>query len=128
MAVILDTTAISALAQKNRGLVSRLEDARQLAVTFISIGEFAYGIRHSTVRRELELWLRERLLIRVEILFPDLSTIEYYADIRSELRREGTPIPANDIWIAALVRQYALPILSLDNHFDHVKGISRVGW
>lgn len=126
--MILDTNAISALAQQNRGIAGRLDSARRLAVTFISIGEFAYGIRRSATRQELELWLREHLLTRVEILFPDLSTLEHYADIRSELRREGTPIPANDIWIAALVRQHTLPILSLDKHFDYVKGVSRVDW
>ena len=126
--MILDTNAISALAQKNSALVERLKEARQLAVTFVSIAEFAYGIRHSTARRELELWLREGLLIRAEILFPDLSTAEHYADIRSELRRKGTPIPANDIWIAALVRQHSLPILSLDRHFDLVRGMSRFNW
>lgn len=126
--MIIDTNAISALAQKSPALISRLEDVDQLAVTFISIGEFAFGTRHSDARRELELWIREQLLTRAEVLFPDLSTVEHYADIRSELRREGTPIPANDIWIAALVRQYSLPILSLDKHFDHVKGVSRIAW
>ena len=94
----------------------------------VTIGEFAFGIRQSNVRRELERWLRERLLARPEILFPDLSTVEHYADIRSELRREGTPIPANDFWIAALVRQHAMPILSLHHHFDYVKGVSRISW
>lgn len=126
--MILDTNAISALAQKNQALISRLTVARQLAVTFVSIGEFTYGIRHSKARRELELWLREQLLIRVEMLFPDLSTVEHYADIRSELRREGTPIPANDIWIAALARQHSMPILSLDRHFDLVTRLSRIDW
>lgn len=126
--MILDTNAISALAQKNRSLISQLADVQQLAVTLISLGEFAYGTRHSSVRRELELWLRERFLTRVEILLPGLSTVEHYADIPSELRRAGTPIPVNDIWIAALVRQYDLPILSQDRHFDRVKGLSRIEW
>lgn len=125
---MLDTNAISALAQKNRSLLRRLEDADRLTVAFISIGEFAYGARQSSARGELEQWLREQLLTRVEILFPDLSTVEYYADIRWELRRHGTPIPANDIWIAALIRQHAMPILSLDRHFDYVKGVSRIAW
>ena len=109
-------------------LLLRLQAAERLAVMLVTIGEFAFGIRQSNVRRELERWLRERLLARTEILFPDLSTVEHYADIRSELRREGTPIPANDIWIAALVLQHAMPILSLDHHFDYVKGVSRISW
>ena len=126
--MILDTNAISALSQKNRTLIQHIEDAGRLAVTFISLGEYAYGIRDSNVRKELELWLRKHFLTRVEILTADLSTIEHYADIRIELRRAGTPIPANDIWIAALVRQHDLPILSLDRHFDKIKGLLRIEW
>lgn len=38
------------------------------------------------------------------------------------------PIPGNDFWIAALMRQHALPLLSQDRHFDFVSGIRRVGW
>ena len=126
--MILDTNAVSALAQKNSSLIERLRDARRLAVTFVSLGEFAYGSRNSVARRELELWIREQLLTRADVLFPDLSTIEYYADIRSELRKAGTPIPANDIWIASLVRQHGMSILSLDTHFDYVNGVLRIEW
>jgi predicted nucleic acid-binding protein len=126
--VILDTNAISALARKSPTLIAQLQHARRLAVTLFSLGEFAYGIRHSSVRRELELWMRNRFLARAEVLSPDISTVDHYADIRSELRQAGTPIPANDVWIAALVRQHDLPIISLDRHFDHVRGLSRLEW
>ena len=128
MGVIIDTNALSALAKKDKALIDCLEEAERLAVTLISIGEFAYRIRQSNARDEIENWLREQLFTRVEILFPDLTTVEYYADIRLELRRNGTPIPANDIWIAALARQHALPILSLDRHFDSVKNLTRIAW
>lgn len=51
-----------------------------------------------------------------------------YAEVRSELKKAGTPIPANDGWIAALCRQHDLPLLSQDKHFDSVKGLRRVDW
>ena len=128
MVVILDTNAVSALAQKNQTLIQKLSEARRLAVTVISLGEYTYGTRQSRFRLELETWLRERFLPFVEILFPDLSTVEHYVDIRTELKAEGTPIPANDIWIAALARQYSLPVLSLDQYFDQVKLLDRIAW
>jgi len=56
------------------------------------------------------------------------ATSASYAEVRLELRRAGTPIPTNDIWIAALCRQHALPILSQDEHFDLVDGVRRVSW
>lgn len=128
MVVILDTNAVSALAQKNQTLIQKLSETRRLAVTVISLGEYTYGTRQSRFRLELETWLKKRFLPFVEILFPDLSTVEHYADIRTELKAEGTPIPANDIWIAALARQYSLPVLSLDRHLDQVKSLDRIAW
>ena len=51
-----------------------------------------------------------------------------YADVRHELKRAGRPIPANDLWIAALARQHSMPLASRDAHFDFVPGIKRVNW
>ena len=62
------------------------------------------------------------------ILDADRHTARLYAEIREELRVNGTPIPENDIWIAALARQYHLPILSQDRHFDVVDGLRRLDW
>lgn len=125
--MILDTNALSALAQKDPDLLARLGDARVLAVTLISLGEFKYGMAHSRLRDELESWLQS-LLQRVEVFCPNVETLPHYADVRSELRRAGTPIPANDCWIAALVRQYRLPLLSRDQHFDLVGDVRRIAW
>lgn len=55
-------------------------------------------------------------------------TTHYYAEITLELMKKGTPIPSNDIWIAALCRQHALPLLSRDRHFDLVEGNKRINW
>jgi len=46
----------------------------------------------------------------------------------SNSKKAGTPIPENDIWIAALAKQHQLPVLSNDKHFDLVKSIQRIGW
>ena len=55
-------------------------------------------------------------------------TADANADIRLELKRRGSPIPANDIWIAALARQHALAVLSNDRHFDAIFGVRRIGF
>lgn len=125
--MILDTNALSALAEKDASLIGKLGQARRIAVTLISLGEFNFGIRRSRRRAELENWLRA-LLTRAEVLAPDLDTIEPYAAIRAELQMAGTPIPANDCWIAALVRQHHLPLMSRDRHFDMVNMVRRIEW
>jgi predicted nucleic acid-binding protein len=56
------------------------------------------------------------------------QTSVHYAAIRSELKASGSPIPANDAWIAALARQHRMPIVSRDIHFDRVKNVERFAW
>jgi tRNA(fMet)-specific endonuclease VapC len=58
----------------------------------------------------------------------DLATTAHYARVRNELRRGGTPIPENDVWIAALARQHSLPVVSRDVHFDVVPQLVRRAW
>jgi predicted nucleic acid-binding protein len=57
----------------------------------------------------------------------EATTIEY-ASFRLELKRAGTPIPTNDLSIAALCRQHGFSLLSRDRHFDRVSGLHRVSW
>ena len=64
----------------------------------------------------------------MEVAAITAETARAYAEIRLQLKRSATPIPANDTWIAALARQHALPVLSNDTHFDAVAGIERIGF
>jgi predicted nucleic acid-binding protein len=125
--MILDTDALSALAERDEDLIRRIRTAPRLYVTLVSLGEYHYGVSRSTKPRELIAWL-EAFLEHAEILSPALSTLPHYADVRRELRVSGKPIPANDCWIAALVREHGIPIASRDTHFDHVRGVKRVSW
>ena len=91
-------------------------------------GDGPQGAAHAGFRlREPAAWL-DAFLGRAEVLAPALSTLPHYAAIRHELKLAGSPIPANDCWIAALVREYKMPIVSKDTHFDWVSGIRRLDW
>lgn len=125
--MILDTNALSALAEKDTHLIRCIQSAPRLCVTLISLGEYYYGISRSKKQKELSAWVKA-FLERAEMLAPSLSTLPHYADIRQELKLSGTPIPANDCWIAALVREYKMPIVSKDHHFDKVVGVRRLDW
>jgi len=93
----------------------------------IVLGECRYGISHSHDRKHYEKWLTE-YLPKFRILDVDERTTIPYAAVRTELKRAGTPIPSNDVWIAALCRQHSLPLLSRDRHFDAVPGLRRLEW
>ncbi len=125
--MILDTNALSALAAKDPELIGKIRHAPRLSVTLISLGEYYYGVTASRKKGELMGWLN-LFLERAQVLSPSLDTLPIYAEIRNELKRAGTPIPANDCWIAALVRQYNMQLVSRDRHFDWVKGVKRLDW
>ena len=125
--MILDTNGLSALADGDKGLEPLLQRADQIAIPVIVLGEYKYGIRQSQNRKRYERWLAE-LIAGCRVLAVDEETTNQYAEVREELKRRGKPIPGNDLWIAALVRQHGLPLLSRDQHFDSVPGIKRLGW
>jgi len=125
--MILDTNGLSAVADGDPGVEPMLRDAAEVAVPVIVLGEYRYGIQQSRDRQRYEQWLTE-YLPHYRILDVDDETASRYAVLRYELRRAGTPIPSNDVWIAALCRQYSLPLLSRDRHFDSVRGIHRIDW
>jgi tRNA(fMet)-specific endonuclease VapC len=125
--VILDTNALSAAADDDRGVAAVLARADQVAIPVIVLGEYRHGIAQSRNRTSYDNWLTGLLhdCIVLDIIEP---TTHYYAEITLELKRKGKPIPTNDLWIAALCRQHALPLLSRDRHFDWVEGNRRVEW
>lgn len=125
--MILDTNGLSAVAEGEAALEPILRRAAQIAIPVIVLGEYRYGIWQSRDRVLYERWLAE-YLPKFRILDVDEQTTISYSAIRIELKRAGTPIPSNDVWIAALCRQHSLPLISRDRHFDTVSGITRLAW
>ncbi|HEY1759504.1 MAG TPA: type II toxin-antitoxin system VapC family toxin [Bryobacteraceae bacterium] len=125
--MILDTNAVSAMADGDPDLEPVLRLASRLALPVITLGEYRYGLRQSRNRAKYEGWLKA-LIERCSVLDVDGRTTEHYAEVRAELKTAGQPIPGNDVWIAALARQHALPILSRDRHFDFVPIVRRISW
>ena len=125
--MILDTNALSATADGAPAAVELLSRCERLAVPVIVIGEYRYGILHSRQKQAYEKWL-EDWLASVDVLPVDQATAQQYAEIAMELKKLGKPIPTNDLWIAALCRQYPLALMSRDKHFDAVPGIDRIEW
>lgn len=125
--MILDTNALTAVAEGDPGATRRFLHAPEVEIPVIVLGEYRFGIAQSRHRQEYERWLGE-MISACRVLDVDEDTARWYAGIRVQLKRAGTPIPSNDTWIAALARQHGLPLLSRDRHFDQIKGIERVEW
>ena len=125
--MILDASALSAFLVEAQEIQPYAAKAGSFCIPVIVLGEYRYGLRRSRLRDTLEEKLGA-LLSDVSVLAVEEDTAEHYADIRIELKTAGTPIPENDLWIAALVRQHRMPLLSRDTHFDCVARVRRVGW
>jgi tRNA(fMet)-specific endonuclease VapC len=126
--ILVDTSAYSALYKGNREIKKIFHSADRINFPIITIGELRAGFRLGNREEKNRELLRERLDTEgTSILYLDNETAEHYSDIFAELRRVGTPIPTNDIWIAALARQYKLPVCSLDGHFNFVNGLTVIG-
>jgi len=125
--MILDTNALSAAAEGDPAVLAHLARADQVAIPVIVLGEYRYGIAQSRHRATYANWLKA-LLNDCLVLDINEPTTHEYAEITLELKRKGTPIPTNDLWLASLCRQHGMPLLSRDRHFDLVAGTKRIGW
>ncbi len=123
--MILDTNALSALAEGSRDLETAAAEVDVFFLPVIVLGEFRFGALRSRHRKKYLSWLGELVDASV-VLSVDAETSVRYGNLRHELREAGRPIPSNDTWIAALALQHGLPVLSRDAHFDQVAGLRRV--
>ena len=125
--MILDTNAISAWCDGDAALLAVLPADRPLFLPAIVLGEYRFGIKVARDRKTRETWLAE-VETAVTVLDVNSGTARHYADVREELRKARTPIPENDLWIAALARQHELPVITRDTHFDRISDLRRIGW
>ena len=122
--VLIDTNIYSFAMKGDVDVVNALRRIDVIGFSAISIGElfsgFKGGSRETMNREELNLFLDSP---RVVVHPIDGSTADFYASILNNLKRAGTPIPTNDIWIAALAFQYGYQLFSKDSHFNLIPGL-----
>ena len=127
MRVALDTNRYVDLCKGAAETVTLLEEAEAVIVPFVVLGELRAGFANGRRQTENERTLRRFLLKdSVDVLFADDQTTHHYAAVFLQLRKQGTPIPTNDIWLAALVLQHNLVLHARDRHFDYLPQIIRV--
>ena len=118
MRVAVDTNAYKEAAVGQGRISEVLRRSEEIHLPFIVLGELRGGFAAGTLGKKNEAKLTEFLKSpRVKVLLADEQTSHLYGALYAQLRRAGTPIPTNDLWIAALVVQHDLPLLSADRHF-----------
>ena len=124
MRYCLDTSAYSQFKRGDPQVVDLIDRAEWIGVPVLVLGELAVGFRQGRRAAANEEQLQQFLENpAVEVLPVAEDAVPLYADIVLDLKKAGTPLPANDIWIAALAARHGAPVLTYDVHFRQVARI-----
>ena len=127
MRLALDTNRYTDLCRGDAPVVETVELADEIWLPFVVLGELRAGFAVGSQGPRNEAVLRRFLLKPgVGVLYADDQTTYHYATVYRQLRKQGTPIPTNDMWIAALVLQHSLVLHARDTHFDALPQLTRV--
>ncbi|QSV44398.1 type II toxin-antitoxin system VapC family toxin [Geobacter benzoatilyticus] len=122
--IILDTNFYSAFKKNDATALELLKRVEYIGVNTVILGEllagFRCGNREQQNRLELDQFLDSP---RVATIAIDDETAEFYAQVFSELRQKGRPIPSNDLWLAASALQHGLALATYDDHFSAISGL-----
>ena len=125
--VLLDTSVVIRHFRDANALAVQLAAYEELYLPSPALAELYYGAFRSE-RPQQHLDQIERFLAAADVLTPDQDTSKHYGEIAAKLARKGTPIPQNDIWMAALSIQCGLPLATTDQHFLHIDGLTLLLW
>lgn len=109
------------------GIEARLDEAERLWLPVIALGELELGVELSS-NPALQRAAIDAFLSAVGVLPLTTGATRHYARLRAALSRAGTPIPENDLWIAALALEHNWPLATRDAHFARVPGLIVQDW
>jgi len=125
--IALDTNRYTDLCRGDETLTALVARAHAVLLPFVVVGElragFGGGARARANERTLQRFLAKP---RVDVLLATESTTHHYATLYGQLRTQGTPIPTNDLWIAALALENDLALVTRDGHFAHIPQLVRI--
>ncbi len=120
----LDTTAYTHFRLNHSAVVGRVTLAREVLVPSIVVGELLGGFALGSRRKENETTLEEFLAEDfVRVLEVTVDTARVYGELFAGLRKKGTPVPTNDLWIAALTVAEGATLLTFDTDFERISGL-----
>jgi predicted nucleic acid-binding protein len=122
--VMMDTSAYAAFMKGSSGIKEAVQQADEIVFNPVVLGELRAGFLMGRNEKKNRAILKDFLSSpRVIIADIDEETSERYAVIVQSLRIKGTPIPTNDLWIAASAMQHGLKVLTTDKHYLEVPQI-----
>ena len=120
----MDTNFYTAFKRNDAEAANLVKRAEYIGVNTVILGELFAGFRCGTKETQNRIELDQFLdSARVDTIVLDDETAEFYAQVFSELRQKGRPIPSNDLWLAASALQHGLALATYDDHFSSINGL-----
>ena len=124
--ILLDTNAYTAFLTGDERVLNALTEAETAFLSAIVIGELYAGFcGGNRLKKNKALLARFLQKSNVRVLDVTAETGEVFGQIKNALQKAGTPIPLNDVWLAAQAMETGSVIVSFDAHFDQVSGLRR---
>ena len=124
MKILLDTSAYVGFKRNVTDVVEAIVKSELILFSPVVLGELMFGFRSGTRFKEnmqdLDMFLSHEV---VELLQIGKITSDRYSRIAAQLKRQGTPIPTNDIWIAAQTMEHGAELITSDQHFEKINGL-----
>jgi tRNA(fMet)-specific endonuclease VapC len=125
--ILLDTNIISALFKGELEVAQRIDNAEEVYIPIIALGELHFGAAQSMHYEKNSNDIND-LILRYPISFIEVETTITYGNIKASLKRKGNPIPENHIWIGAIGICNDFTVISRDKHFDEIDGLRLEKW
>jgi tRNA(fMet)-specific endonuclease VapC len=123
--ILLDTDAYSALKRGHAATADLVRRSEEVLFSTVVAGELLHGFRCGSRfernRQELEAFVASPF---VTIVAVTMATADRFSRVAAALRKRGTPIPTNDIWVAAQAMETGAELLSFDRHYEAVDGLA----
>ena len=123
----VDTNAVIAYREGINDVCKLIDEADVIILPVTVLGELLYGALNSG-KTEYNEQIIKKFAAYSLVMQIDEAVATHYSKVRFNLKKRGTPIPENDIWIAAACLELEVPLLSQDAHFKHVEGLDVCGW
>ena len=124
--ILVDTNAYTRLLTGQADVLDVIGSAETVYMSIFVLGELYAGFAGGTKERGNKDTLNRFLLKpSVKILNATSETAEVFGMVKQDLKKAGTPLPINDVWIAAHALETGSTLITCDSHFKNIAGLRR---
>ena len=122
--ILLDTNAYSNFLKGDGNILEIISESGIIYLSVFVLAELFYGFKGGSREKNNKEYLN-RFLAKpgVSVLEATVETSRIFADIKFALKKSGSPIPINDVWIASHVMESGSELITYDHHFLKIAGL-----